>query len=100
MLAVLRTPNAASMSCSVHAAQKLIRLVTPQQGTWVALLTSPASLQSAARTEQLIEAALGVRSTASMAASQHDEQAQPLPNTVLAFSWERVHTPCALKVTT
>ncbi len=82
-----------------HAAQKLIRLVAPQQGTWVALLTSPAPLQSAACAEQLIEAALGVRSTACMFASQHDEQAQPLTNTVLAFSWERVHTTTPMKVT-
>ena len=72
------------------ATQKLIRLVQPDAGHWIAVLTSPVPLQSAARCEHLIEAALGAKSSASLHSSRHDDLQEALPNTLAAFAWQRV----------
>ena len=69
------------------ATQKLIRLLNPAGGQWVAALTSPVPLQVAARCEQLIEKTLGVMARTALQASRHDEQHEALPNTVVGFSW-------------
>ncbi len=69
------------------ATQKLIRLLNPAGGQWVAALTSPVPLQVAARCEQLIEKTLGVLARTALQASRHDEQREALPNTVVGFSW-------------
>ena len=81
------------------ATQKLIRLLRPEGGHWVAALTSPVPLQSAARCEQLIEKTLGVRASTSLHASRHDGQHGPLPNTVIGFSWSPA-SPANTAVTT
>ena len=72
------------------ATQKLIRLLSPERGSWIAALTSPVPVAQAARTEQLIADTLGVRATLSLQASRHDGQASPLPNTVVGCHWVNV----------
>jgi asparagine synthase (glutamine-hydrolysing) len=69
------------------ATQKLIRLLDPKSGYWVAALTSPVPLQVAARCEQLIETTLKVQASTTLQASHHDDQREPLPNTVIGFAW-------------
>ena len=75
------------------ATQKLIRLLSPERGAWVAALSSPVQVTEAARTEQLIETTLGVRATLTLQASRHDEQTLPLHNTVAGCRWTPVPSP-------
>ena len=81
------------------ATQKLIRLVQPEAGHWIAVLTSPVPLQSAARCEHLIEAALGAKSSASLHSSRHDDLQEALPNTLAAFAWQRVNVALTNEMT-
>ena len=73
------------------ATQKLVRMIDRERGSWVVALTSPAPLASAARAEALIGATLGVPVSSSVHASRHDDQRESLPNTVLGFTWAKVH---------
>jgi hypothetical protein len=84
------------------AVQKLHRLLRREQGSFVAVLTSPATLALATEAERTLAQAVAgasLRVDSSLQASQHDSQHAPLPNTVVGFAWQTVTaaTPQALK---
>jgi hypothetical protein len=73
------------------AVQKLHRLLRRDQGSFVAVLTSPAGLAQAAEAERTLAQAAegaGLRIGSSLQASNHDNQHAPLPNTVVGFAWQ------------
>jgi asparagine synthase (glutamine-hydrolysing) len=72
------------------AVGKLIRLIHPERGSLVLLLTSSAPLAQAAAAEGLIAATLGARTQAALHASRHDDLPEPVANSVVGFSWCRI----------
>ena len=73
------------------AVRKLHRLLRCDQGSFVAVLTSPVALALAAEAERTLapaagEAGVGIES--SLQASLHDNQHAPLPNTVVGYAWQ------------
>lgn len=70
-------------------AERLQRMLNPQAGTLVAVLTEPASLHEAAAAEALLGARLGAAARGSLQASHHDDLREPLPNTVWGVAWQR-----------
>ncbi len=70
----------------VVAAEKLVRLITPRRGALVAVLTSPASLQDALRTEALMADHVGIHVRTAVQSSRHDDELASLENTVLGFT--------------
>ena len=74
------------------ATLKLMRLLDPAGGRWVAALTSPLPLQAAARTEALLAQNFGAEASTALHASTHDEQRELLPNTVVGIQWAAATT--------
>jgi hypothetical protein len=75
------------------AVQKLHRLLRRDQGSFVAVLTSPVALSQAAEAERTLAMAAGdttLRVDSSLHASRHDNQHAPLPNTVVGYAWQTV----------
>ncbi len=68
-------------------AQKLVRLLDAREGSFIAALTSPASLRDAAATEATIGEIFHTTASAEIQASRHDDQRGALPNTVIGFRW-------------
>lgn len=75
------------------AARKLQRLLDPQQGRFIAALTSPAPLQTAAATEAWMAETFAAATRAELHASRHDDLRQSLPNTVIGISWQQAAVP-------
>ena len=74
---------------------KLQRLLRCDQGSFVAVLTSPVSLALAAEAERTLSLAAGKAGLcieSSLHASHHDNQHMPLPNTLLGLSWQSATT--------
>lgn len=69
------------------AVHKLARLLDTAQGGLLTLCTSPISLADALAAERLLASITGKAVTASLQASRHDDQGEPLANTVLSLSW-------------
>ncbi|MFO1273191.1 MAG: DUF616 domain-containing protein [Rubrivivax sp.] len=69
--------------------ERLQRLVKPEGGSLVAVLTEPASLREAAEAEAWLARRFEAATTSSLQASSHDDRREPLPNTVLGLVWQR-----------
>lgn len=70
------------------AVQKLHRLLAPDAGLLLALLSTPARVRDTAEAELVLEQALGKPVHASLQASRHDELRALQPNTVVGFEWQ------------
>jgi hypothetical protein len=78
----------ASGAQAAAALQKLQRLMNPEHGACVLALTSPLTLPQAAACEAALEEGLGASAQSSLHASLHDDEREPLPNTVLGLRWQ------------
>jgi asparagine synthase (glutamine-hydrolysing) len=66
---------------------KLRRLVSPQAGALVAVLSNPAPLTLVVQAEQWLGAQFHATVQASTHGSRHDSDSTLLPNTVMVFQW-------------
>jgi asparagine synthase (glutamine-hydrolysing) len=77
----------------VSAVQKLQRLMHPEQGSFVAALTTPALLSGAAAAEEWLRAQFGANAQTALHGSRHDDLMRSLPNTVIGIEWQHATQP-------
>jgi asparagine synthase (glutamine-hydrolysing) len=75
------------------AVQKLHRLLAPEAGLFLALLSAPARVRDTAQAEMVLEHVLDKSVHSSLQASRHDDLRTLQSNTVVGFEWQPATLP-------